>query len=76
LKLPRYGASMEEATIVKWLKSVGDAVQSGDPLCEIETEKVTTAYESPFSGSLIEIVAQEGDITPVGGVLCSMDVIS
>lgn len=67
---------MEEATIVKWLKSAGDAVEPGDDLCEIETEKVTTAYQSPFSGRLIEIVAQEGDVTPVGGVLCRMDVNS
>ena len=76
MKLPRYGASMEEATIVKWLKSAGEAVQTGDQLVEIETEKVTTAYESPYSGRLIEIVAQEGDVTPVGGVLCRIDVTS
>lgn len=74
LKLPRYGTSMEEATIVKWLKSTGDAVATGDSLCEIETEKVTTGYESPVAGRLAEIVAQEGDVTPVGGVLCRIDV--
>jgi pyruvate/2-oxoglutarate dehydrogenase complex dihydrolipoamide acyltransferase (E2) component len=74
LKLPRYGTSMEEGTIGKWFKAPGDAVRSGDPLCEIETEKVTTTYEAPVSGLLTEIVAQEGDITPVGGVLCRIEV--
>ena len=64
---------MEEATIVKWLKSPGDGVTSGDELCQIETEKVTTAYQSPVSGRLIEIVAQEGDVTAVGGILCRIE---
>jgi pyruvate/2-oxoglutarate dehydrogenase complex dihydrolipoamide acyltransferase (E2) component len=67
---------MEEGTIGRWLKAPGDTVTSGDPLCEIETEKVTTIYESPFSGRLIEIVAQEGDVTVVGGVLCRLEVSS
>jgi pyruvate/2-oxoglutarate dehydrogenase complex dihydrolipoamide acyltransferase (E2) component len=51
-------------------------VASGEPLCEIETEKVTTTYESPVSGRLIEIVAKEGDVTLVGGVLCRIEVSS
>ncbi len=76
LKLPRYGTSMEEGTIGRWLKAPGDVVTAGDPLCEIETEKVTTTYESPLSGRLIEIVAQEGDVTAVGGVLCRIEVSS
>lgn len=58
---------------MKWLKSADDAVKAGDQLCEIETEKVTTIYESPVSGRLIEIIAQEGDVTPVGGVLRRID---
>jgi pyruvate/2-oxoglutarate dehydrogenase complex dihydrolipoamide acyltransferase (E2) component len=67
---------MEEGTIGRWLKAPGDSVATGDPLCEIETEKVTTTYESPFSGRLIEIVAKEGDVTFVGGVLCRLEVSS
>ena len=65
---------MEEGTIGRWLKAPGDVVTSGDPLCEIETEKVTTTYEAPLSGRLIEIVAHEGDVTAVGGVLCRIEV--
>ena len=73
LKLPRYGTSMEEGTIGRWLRSIGDSVQSGEELCEIETEKVTTVYQSPYSGRLVEILVREGDVIPVGGVLCRMD---
>lgn len=69
LRLPRYGTSMEEASIGRWLKSVGDEVSVGEELCEIETEKVTTVYQSPHAGRLVEIVAKEGEIAPVGGVL-------
>jgi pyruvate/2-oxoglutarate dehydrogenase complex dihydrolipoamide acyltransferase (E2) component len=67
---------MEEGSIGRWLKVPGDSVASGEPLCEIETEKVTTTYESPVSGRLIEIVAKEGDVTLVGGVLCRIEVSS
>ena len=74
LKLPRYGTSMEEASIGRWLKSVGDAVSAGEDLVEIETEKVTTVYQSPYTGRLIEIIAKEGGIATVGGVLCRIEV--
>ncbi len=60
---------MEEASIGRWLKAVGDNVAVGDELCEIETEKVTTVYTSPFAGRLAEIVAKQGDIAEVGKVL-------
>ncbi len=65
---------MEEATVGRWLKSVGDAVHVNDELCEIETEKVTTVYQSPFDGRLFEIIAHEGDVVPVGSALCRLDV--
>jgi pyruvate/2-oxoglutarate dehydrogenase complex dihydrolipoamide acyltransferase (E2) component len=67
---------MEEGTILKWLKSPGDPVKSGDQLCEIETEKVTTFYESPLTGRLVEIVVQEGDVAAVGSVICRIDASS
>jgi pyruvate/2-oxoglutarate dehydrogenase complex dihydrolipoamide acyltransferase (E2) component len=67
---------MEEGTILKWLKSPGDDVNSGDQLCEIETEKVTTFYESPLTGRLVEIVVQEGDVAAVGSVICRIDASS
>jgi pyruvate/2-oxoglutarate dehydrogenase complex dihydrolipoamide acyltransferase (E2) component len=64
---------MEEASIGRWLKSVGDEVMVGEELCEIETEKVTTVYQSPSAGRLVEIVAKQGDIAEVGGVLCRLE---
>jgi pyruvate/2-oxoglutarate dehydrogenase complex dihydrolipoamide acyltransferase (E2) component len=73
IKLPRFGTTMEEATIGRWLKSVGEVVAKGDPLCEIETEKVAVDFESPVSGTLSEIVAQSGTNAEVGTVLCRLE---
>ena len=73
VKLPRYGTSMEEATIVEWAKNVGDQVAVGDVLCQVETEKVAADFESPVAGTLIEIVAGPGSVAEVGSVLCRME---
>jgi len=73
VKLPRYGANMDEGTIAGWLKQPGDAVAVGEGLCEIETEKVTAVYESPVAGVLVEIKVPAGDVLEVGGVLCVID---
>jgi pyruvate/2-oxoglutarate dehydrogenase complex dihydrolipoamide acyltransferase (E2) component len=73
VKLPRYGTTMEEATIGNWLKAIGDWVEQGDPLCEIETEKVAAEFESPVSGTLVEIVAASGDNAEVGTVICRLE---
>jgi pyruvate dehydrogenase E2 component (dihydrolipoamide acetyltransferase) len=64
--MPRLSDSMEEGTILKWLKSVGDEVAVGDELVEIETDKANMVYESDTAGTLVEIVAQEGDTLPIG----------
>jgi len=64
--MPRLSDSMEEGTILKWLKSVGDEVVVGDELVEIETDKANMVYESDSAGTLVEIVAQEGDTLPIG----------
>jgi pyruvate dehydrogenase E2 component (dihydrolipoamide acetyltransferase) len=65
VKLPRLGQGMEAGTIVKWLKSEGDAVEKGEPLFEIDTDKVTQEVESDFSGVLLKITLPEGE-APVG----------
>ena len=67
--MPRLSDSMEEGTILKWMKSVGDDVAVGDELVEIETDKANMVYESDAAGSLIEIVADEGDTLPIGEVI-------
>jgi pyruvate dehydrogenase E2 component (dihydrolipoamide acetyltransferase) len=63
--MPRLSDSMEEGTILKWLKSDGDAVSRGEELVEIETDKANMTYEADQAGTL-SIVAQEGDTLPVG----------
>jgi len=67
--MPRLSDSMEEGTILKWMKSVGDEVEVGDELVEIETDKANMVYESDTAGSLIEIIADEGDTLPIGEVI-------
>ena len=64
--MPRLSDSMEEGTVLRWLKSVGDAVTVGEELVEIETDKANMVYEADAAGTLVEILAQEGDTLPVG----------
>jgi pyruvate dehydrogenase E2 component (dihydrolipoamide acetyltransferase) len=65
VKLPRLGQGMEAGTVVKWLKSEGEQVAKGDPLFEIDTDKVTQEVESDFAGVLLKISLPEGE-APVG----------
>jgi pyruvate dehydrogenase E2 component (dihydrolipoamide acetyltransferase) len=67
--MPRLSDSMEEGTILRWIKSVGDEVAVGDELVEIETDKANMVYEADTAGTLIEIVAQEGETLPIGEVI-------
>jgi pyruvate dehydrogenase E2 component (dihydrolipoyllysine-residue acetyltransferase) len=62
IKLPRLGQGMESGTIVKWLKSEGDDVKKGEPLYELDTDKVTQEVESDASGVLLKIAVQEGEV--------------
>src|SRR5436309_679509 len=65
VKLPRLGQGMESGTIVKWLKSEGDEVRKGEPLYELDTDKVTQEVEADASGVLLQIAVREGEV-PVG----------
>jgi pyruvate dehydrogenase E2 component (dihydrolipoamide acetyltransferase) len=65
IKLPRLGQGMESGTIVKWLKSEGEEVQKGEPLYELDTDKVTQEVEADASGVLLKIAVAEGEV-PVG----------
>jgi pyruvate dehydrogenase E2 component (dihydrolipoamide acetyltransferase) len=67
--MPRLSDSMEEGTILQWLKAVGDEVKRGDELVEIETDKANMTYEATDEGVLLEIVADEGDTLPIGDVI-------
>ena len=65
VKLPRLGQGMESGTIVKWLKREGDRVEKGEPLYELDTDKVTQEVEAEVSGILLKVVVAEGEV-PVG----------
>src|SRR3954453_18153707 len=69
--MPRLSDSMEEGTILKWLKSDGDEVKRGEELVEIETDKANMTYESDSDGTLT-IVAKEGDTLPVGETIARL----
>jgi pyruvate dehydrogenase E2 component (dihydrolipoamide acetyltransferase) len=62
VKLPRLGQGMESGTIVRWLKAVGETVEKGEPLYELDTEKVTQEVEAEASGVLLEIAVAEGEV--------------
>jgi pyruvate/2-oxoglutarate dehydrogenase complex dihydrolipoamide acyltransferase (E2) component len=67
--MPSLGESVFEGTISSWLKKEGDEVERYEPILEIETDKVTTEATAEISGTLLKIVAQEGDTVAVGSVL-------
>ncbi|PCJ82533.1 MAG: pyruvate dehydrogenase [Bacteroidetes bacterium] len=69
VKMPRLSDTMEEGTVASWLKKVGDAVEEGDILAEIETDKATMEFESFYSGILLYIGLQEGESALVDSVL-------
>ncbi|MBA3422513.1 MAG: 2-oxo acid dehydrogenase subunit E2, partial [Thermoleophilaceae bacterium] len=67
--MPRLSDSMEEGTVLKWLVEEGAEVKRGEPLVEIETDKANMTYEADTDGTLIEVVASEGDTLPIGEVI-------
>src|SRR5918911_1904544 len=71
--LPRLADTLVEGTVSRWLKRPGERVARGEPLVEIETDKVNSELESPYDGVLAEIVAAEGSVVPVGEVLARID---
>ena len=69
IRMPKWGLSMQEGTIVEWWRPEGAAVAEGDELVDIETAKITNACESPATGTLRRIVAQPGQVLPVGALI-------
>lgn len=66
------GVTSTKAIVVRWLKKEGDSVKLGDPLVELETEKVSYELESPEQGTLQRILAKESAEVPVGDPLCEI----
>lgn len=72
VRMPQISMTMIDGTIVKWLKKAGDPVAEGEPLAEIQTDKVVEELAASASGVLHAIVAPEGEVVPVGGVICTI----
>ena len=72
--LPQFGMGMLEAEIVRWLKAVGDRVEEGEPLVEVEAAKTTVEIPSPGTGTLSEIVAAEGELIEVRAHIATISV--
>jgi pyruvate dehydrogenase E2 component (dihydrolipoamide acetyltransferase) len=69
IAMPRLSDSMEEGTVLNWLKKVGDEVVVGEELVEIETDKANMGYEADVAGTLLEILVAENETAPVGAVI-------
>src|SRR5262252_8037522 len=69
ITMPKWGLTMTEGMVAKWLVTPGSAVRSGNDIMEIETTKITNVFESPVGGTLRRQVAAEGATVPVGGLL-------
>lgn len=64
--MPKVGLDMEEGQVFNWIKAVGDRVEKGEGLMEIETDKAVTEIEAAVSGTLVEIVVPEGQTVEIG----------
>jgi 2-oxoisovalerate dehydrogenase E2 component (dihydrolipoyl transacylase) len=67
--VPRLGEGVEEVTVTKWLKQVGDSIKELEPLLEVNTDKVDTEIPAPITGTILKIIAQEGSPAKVGELL-------
>jgi len=69
VKMPQLGVTMTEAKLLRWLKAAGDRVEAGEPLAEIETDKLNTEVTASVAGVIRRIIAAEGAVVPVTGLL-------
>lgn len=73
IKIPELAESIMEGTIAEWLVNVGDTVEKGDAVLELETDKVNVEVHSDFSGVITELISEEGDDVQVGDVVAKID---
>jgi 2-oxoglutarate dehydrogenase E2 component (dihydrolipoamide succinyltransferase) len=73
IRVPSLGESVSEATVARWFKQIGDPVTEDEPIVELETDKVTLEFNAPASGTLAEILVEEGGDVEVGALLGSIE---
>jgi 2-oxoglutarate dehydrogenase E2 component (dihydrolipoamide succinyltransferase) len=73
IKVPALGESVTEATVSKWLVKAGDSVAIDQPLCELETDKVTVEVNASVAGAVVDLAVAEGATVQVGGLLCHIE---
>lgn len=71
--LPKSGMGIEEATIVRWLKAVGDNVRDGEPIVEVETAKATQEVAALTSGVITQMLVKEGETVPVNTAIAIIE---
>lgn len=71
--LPKWGMTMQEATVAEWLVAVGDAVTEGQPIVRVETDKVDAEVEAPAAGTIGEILVDAGQDAEVGTVIARIE---
>ena len=64
--MPALELAQETGKLLRWIKAPGDTVRKGEPIAEVETDKVTIELEAPAAGVLRDVTAREGDVVPVG----------
>jgi pyruvate/2-oxoglutarate dehydrogenase complex dihydrolipoamide acyltransferase (E2) component len=73
VNFPKSGMGIDEGTVVRWLRSVGDRVTSGEVVVEIETAKAIQEVQAPAAGVITEVLVSEGDTVPVNSTLALID---
>jgi 2-oxoglutarate dehydrogenase E2 component (dihydrolipoamide succinyltransferase) len=71
--VPKWGLTMEEATLVKWLKKIGDEISEGEAIAEMETDKATDEIESQVSGRIVEFLVEEGATVEAGQAIARVE---
>ena len=71
--MPNMDLTITEATIVRWMKKIGDTVRAGEGLVEVETDKAVLEVESPIDGTLVEVLADQGSTVPLGARLGTIE---
>ena len=70
--MPQLGESVTEGTIARWLKAEGDEIEKDEPLCEVDTDKVSAELPSPFAGKIEKLLVSEGTTVDVGTEIALM----